>query len=171
MPILRWIIENHVGDLASLAGVVIAIVGFLVTLWNVRRSKSAAERAESAASEARSAIRSYQTVSDLSAAIAIMEEIRRLHRIGQIDLILDRYGTLRKALVGVRQLAPALSEVMDTEIQAAITMLAAMEDVFERASAEGSSPDFPALNRLLSGHIDRPHAVLLEVTQFRTDEP
>lgn len=170
MPILKWITENHVGDLASLAGVAISIVGFVLTVWNVRRSKSAAERAEAAANEARRAIRGYQTVSDLSSAIAIMEEIRRLHRRGEIDLILDRYGSLRKALVAVRKLAPDLDEPTDTEIQAAITTLASMEEVLERASVEGSSADFPALNRLLSGHIDRLQAVLLEVTGFSTDE-
>ena len=64
MPVLSWIAENHVGDLASIAGVAISVIGFLATLWNVRRSKSAAERAELAASEARSAMRGYQTVSD-----------------------------------------------------------------------------------------------------------
>lgn len=161
---LQWIAENHIGDLASVAGVVISIVGFLATVWNVRRSKSAAERAEAAAIEARTAMRGYQTVSDLSTAIAIMEEVRRLHRIGQIDLILDRYGTLRKALVGVRQLAPFLSEAMDREIQIAITTLASMEDVLERASSEGSSPDFPELNWLLARDIDRLQAVLIEMT-------
>jgi hypothetical protein len=72
LPILRWIVENHVGDLASLAGVAISVVGFAVTVWNVRRSKSAAERAETAANEARRMIRGYETISDFSAAIALM---------------------------------------------------------------------------------------------------
>lgn len=48
---------DTIGDLASLAGVAISIVGFVVTVWNVRRSKSAAERAEAAANEARQAMR------------------------------------------------------------------------------------------------------------------
>ncbi len=89
MSISQWIAENHVGDLASLAGVAISIVGFVVTVWNVRRSESAAERAEAAANEARRAMRIYQTVSDLASAIAIMEEVMRLHRHGEINLILD----------------------------------------------------------------------------------
>jgi signal transduction histidine kinase len=162
---LEWIAQNHIGDLASLAGVAISIVGFIVTVWNVRRSRSAAERAESAANEARRAMRAYQTLSDFSAAIAIMEEIRRLHRVEQPNLyqLLDRYGALRKALIGVRKLSPTLTGNMQTQLQSAITTLATIEHVVERARAEGNSPDFVDLNRLLSGDIDRLYEVLIEM--------
>jgi len=134
-----------------------------VTVWNVRRSRSAAERAETAGNEARRVMRSHQTISDFAAAIAIMEEIKRLHRMGQIEPLLDRYGVLRKALIGVRKLSPALSETMDISIQSAITTLAIMEDVIERARAERYSPDFVRLNRLLSIDIDDLHAVLIDI--------
>jgi hypothetical protein len=170
LSVLQWIAENRVGDLASLAGVAISIGGFIVTIWNVRRSRSAAERAEAAANEARRVMRGYQTVSDFSAAIAVMEEIKRLHRVGQIEPLLDRYAILRKALVGVRKLAPSLTQAMDREIQAAITTLATMEDVLERASSEGSSPDFPELNRLLSRDIDRLQVILIEMTALGQKE-
>jgi hypothetical protein len=116
MDLLHWIAKNHLGDLASLAGVAISIVGFGATLWNVRRSKSAAERAEAAANEARRAMRTYQTVADFSAGIAIMEEIKRLHREGRIDPLLDRYAALRKALIGVRRMAPSLTPSMERQI-------------------------------------------------------
>jgi hypothetical protein len=105
MATLNWITENHIGDLASLAGVIISFIGFVVTVWNVRRSKSAAERAEVAANEARRVIRFYETVSEFSAAIAIMEELKRLHRLGATDVLLDRYAALRKALITVRRLS------------------------------------------------------------------
>jgi hypothetical protein len=160
----KWIAENHIGDWASLAGVAIAIVGFVVTVVNVMRSKSAAERAEAAANEARRMMRAYQTVSDLSAAIAIMEEIKRLHRLGQIDPLLDRYGALRRALIRVRKMAPALSESMQTQIQSAIMTLSTIEGIVERARAEGSSPDIVELNRWLSMEIDSLYSVLIGIT-------
>src|SRR6266849_960441 len=106
MPIAEWLTIYHIGDLASIVGVAISVIGFIVTVWNVRRSKSAAERAEAAANEARSLVRGYQTIADFSAAIAIMEEIKRLHRTGQLDMLLDRYAALRKVLIGVRKLSP-----------------------------------------------------------------
>src|SRR5436190_15719755 len=117
MSFPQWLTDYHVGDLASIAGVAISVVGFAVTLWNVSRSKSAAERAEAAANEARLLVRSYETVADFSAAIAIMEEIKRLHRTGQLEMLLDRYAALRKVLIGVRKLSPSVNELMENQIQ------------------------------------------------------
>jgi hypothetical protein len=85
MPFFQLITDYHIGDLASVAGLVISIIGFLVTIMGVWRSKSAAERAERAANEARRQIRAYETVADFSATIALMEEIKRLHRANQVS--------------------------------------------------------------------------------------
>ena len=164
MSFPQWLTDYHVGDLASVAGVAISVVGFVITVWNVRRSKSAAERAEAAANEARLLMRSYQSVADFSAAIAIMEEIKRLHRTGQLDVLLDRYAALRKVLVGVRQLSPSVDETTENQIQNAVTTLATMEDLVEKCRSEGSLPNFVRLNRLLSRNIDTLHAVLLDMT-------
>jgi hypothetical protein len=163
LSVLQWIAENHVGDLASLAGVAISVVGFVVTVWNVRRSKSAAERAETAANEARRMIRGYETISDFSAAIAIMEEVKRLRRTGQVDMLLDRYAALRKVLIAVRKLAPSIDESMGAKIQNSIVTLADMEDLVELSKSEGSLPDFVRLNRLLSRDIDDLHGVLVDM--------
>lgn len=161
MPLLRWIADNHIGDLASVAGIVISITGFAVTVWNVLRSKSAADRAEAAAAEARRAIRGYEALSDFSAAIAIMEEIKRLHRIGETTIILDRYAALRKLLIGVRQLSPEIDDSIRIRIQSAVTNLTAMEHYLEKSRAEGTTPNFVRLNRLLSRDVDDLQAVLV----------
>jgi hypothetical protein len=114
MSMLQWIAENHLGDLASLAGVAISLIGFVVAIWNIRRSKSAAERAEAAAMDAQRMIRVFEAVSDFSAAIALMEEIKRLHRTtGPIQILPDRYAALRKMLIGVRALNPTITVSQD----------------------------------------------------------
>jgi hypothetical protein len=160
---MQWLTDYHVGDLASIASVAISIVGFIITVWNVRRSKSAAERAESAANDARRMIRGYETLADLSAAIAIMEEIRRLHRVGQIDPLLDRYAALRKVLTEVRKMSPSVNEPMNLTIQNAITTLADMEALIERSRAAGRRPNFVRLNQFLSHEIDELHAVFVDM--------
>src|SRR3954465_4550308 len=104
MPSLQWIVDNHIGDLASIAGVVISVIGFVATLVNVARSRSAAVRAEQAANAARRMIRSYEGVAELSATVTLMDEIKRLHRAQQLGMLPDRYATLRKALIGIRRL-------------------------------------------------------------------
>lgn len=167
---LNWITENHIGDLASVAGVIISLIGFAVTVWNVRRSKSAAERAEAAAHEARRGIRIYETVSEFSAAIAIMEELKRLHRLRASDMLLDRYSALRKALITVRRLSPSMDEGIGTKIQNAVTSLAVMEHQLETSRSRGSSPDFVRLNRVLSRDIDELHAILVEMRVADMDQ-
>jgi hypothetical protein len=171
LSILQWLAENHVGDLASLAGVAISIVGFVVTIWNVRRSKSAAERAEAAANEARRLVRGYETVSEFSAAIAIMEEVKRLHRTGQIDMLLERYAALRKVLIGVRKLSPSIDDSMAMKIQNAIATLATMENLVEKSRSEILPPNFVRLNRLLSRDIDDLHSVLVDMQVAGGREP
>jgi hypothetical protein len=69
------------GDLSSIVGLFLAIIGFGFTLWGVWRSKSAAEAARDAAQKAKDAIVHLQTIMDFSAAIIMMEEIKRLHRV------------------------------------------------------------------------------------------
>lgn len=160
---MQWITENHVGDLASIAGVFITIVGFFVTLWNVWRSRSAAERAEMAANEACRMIRSYETVAEFSSAITLMEEIKRLHRSRQLEMLPDRYAALRKALIGVRRLAPSIGGSQDVILQTAITTLATIEGTIEKSIHGGSDPDYVRLNRLLSRDIDALHEVLIDI--------
>ncbi len=109
-------------------------------------------------------VRSYETVADFSAAIVIMEEIKRLHRTGQLDMLLDRYAALRKTLIGVRRLSPMTDESKETLIQSAITTLSTIEGVVEKSRADGTLPNFVRLNRVLSNDIDRLHAVLVDMT-------
>jgi hypothetical protein len=134
-----------------------------VTLWNVWRSRSAAERAEIAANDARRMIRSYETVAEFSSTITLMEEIKRLHRSRQLEMLPDRYAALRKALIGVRRLAPSIRDSQDVILQTAITTLATIENTIEKSIHGGSHPDYVRLNRLLSRDIDALHEVLIDI--------
>jgi hypothetical protein len=80
---LSWAVDNHIGDLASIAGLIVSIVGFLITIYNVMRSRKAAERAKEAAQKAVSSIRSFEAVVDLSSIIGMLEEIKRTQRSNQ----------------------------------------------------------------------------------------
>jgi hypothetical protein len=68
------------GDFASMFGVLLTVAGFGVTILGVWRSKSAAVQAKNAAEDTRDSIARYDAIADLSAAMAVMEEIKRLQR-------------------------------------------------------------------------------------------
>jgi hypothetical protein len=82
------------GDIASVAGFLLSVVGFAVTIVGVWRAKSAAEQARQAAVAARESIAHYDAIADLSSAMAIMDEIKRLQRSGIWPLLPDRYANL-----------------------------------------------------------------------------
>jgi len=79
----------------------VTLIGFCLTLVGVWRSKSAAERAERAVIEVQQDIRRIDTVTELSAAISAMNEIKALQRKGAWEILPDRYAALRKALITV----------------------------------------------------------------------
>jgi divalent metal cation (Fe/Co/Zn/Cd) transporter len=73
---VAWIGQSGAGDIASILGLLVALIGFAITIWNVRASRAAAIRAEEAANQARRAIRFFDAVAEISTAIAAMEEVK-----------------------------------------------------------------------------------------------
>ncbi len=162
--IFEWLIINNIGDIASIIGLFIVIVGFGFTLWNVSRSKRAATRAEQAANEARQSIRTFDTVSDFAAGISTMDEIKRLHREGAWSILPDRYSDLRKRLVALRSANPGLRDDQKKAIQSAITHLAQVEQKIEVAIQDKEPPkDIAKLNTAMSKKIDDLHEILVEI--------
>ena len=61
-------IADHYGDIASVVGLLVSLVGFIITIWNVRRTRKAAE-------EAVFRFRSILLADDLAATLHLLEEI------------------------------------------------------------------------------------------------
>lgn len=165
---LDWMAANHVGDLASVAGLAISVVGFMATLIGVFRSKNAAERAERAAREARDSIRRFDTVLDFADTIAILDGIKLAHREGRWDGMPERYATTRKALIRMRAASGELSPEQVGVIQTALSNLQRLETVVEATLPTGNPLDAPAINSTLSGDIDRLYQVLVELKRSQT---
>jgi hypothetical protein len=162
--LVEWLDRTRAGDIASILGVLIAMVGFAVTIRNVRASRAAAQRAEEAANQARKAIRFFDVVAEISTAIAAMEEIRRLHRDAAWPILPDRYNALRKSLITIRGSDRPLSDEQHARIQAAIVYLAELETMVEVSLEQGKPPkDVARWNVLASGHIQELHGSLLEL--------
>ena len=121
----------RLGDFASIIGLLVTFIGFAITLWNVVRSKRAAEKAEEAVKRVRELLVQADTIRDFSAAVGIMDEIRRLHRAAAWPTLPDRYSALKRCLIAVRAQNPAMSERHKTATQAAITHFTAMERKIE----------------------------------------
>src|SRR5208283_4433789 len=77
------------------------------------------------------------TLADVSAALAIMEEIKRLQRVQAWQIALDRYSTLRRHLIRVAQMNPGLTDVQRKELAASIDQFRTIEIKVERSITAG----------------------------------
>lgn len=161
--ILSWEVSNHVGDLASIAGVMISVVGFIATLRNVVSSRAAAERAELAAKAARDSIKLFDVAVDFSSAISILDEIKRLHRIHQWASLPERYSAVRKILITIKVSQPDLSDYQKDTIQKALTNVSGLEQAVEKAMVAGSQLNMQKLNAMISKNADQLHEIFVEL--------
>ncbi len=78
--------SDHWGDAASVAGFLLAILGFGATPWELSQAKSASEAAKDAAEGLKRKFDLFDLASELARAKAIMEETKRLHRAGPLSI-------------------------------------------------------------------------------------
>lgn len=88
--ILKWLGDNW-GNLVSLAGLVFSIL-----------AARAATKAETAAELAKQEMERHRTIADFATILAMMEEIKPLHRHGAWEVVMYRYSLLRNKLQDIQ---------------------------------------------------------------------
>lgn len=145
-----------IGDFASIIGVLISLIGFGVTIYNVVRSKTAAEKAEHAAQKTREDINRINVVMEFASAISAMEEIKRLQRREAWELLPERYSSLRTLLISIKTAAAGLTNSQKSSIQSSIQHLTNLESQVEQKLAKGAdSLNAPDLNLVLSKQLNK----------------
>jgi hypothetical protein len=148
-------VERNLGDIARVTSLIISIIGFSATLWNVIRSKRAAEQAEQAVQKMRGYLAQIDTVSQSSSAIAIMDEVKRLRRAEAWIVLPDRYSALRSSLILIRNITPNLSDEQKSQIQSAIQHSSSIEmDIEELISKRRKSLSVSNINEIMSKQLD-----------------
>lgn len=142
----------------SVAGLVIAICGFAVAIWQIRRTRTAAESAEVAATAARDEIFSVTTLLDLSQASMQIEHLKELHRNEEWRRAADRYTPLRQILIRAKSWLPEekRDKIDDVISQLNYLETASLEEDTNRAIAERTEIDAARF---------QVHIVLLEIQQ------
>jgi hypothetical protein len=164
--IVEFLTNSKLADATSIVGFGVTIVGFLVTIWNVRRSRAASVEARLAVTRVQATLARVDAVADVAAAVSTMEEIKRLQRELAWQVLPDRYAALRKHLITIKASFKKLSDRQKTTIQNAIQHFASIEDMLERTASEDMArKDVAKLNKIVSSQIDTLHEVL---TQIRT---
>lgn len=152
--VIEFMARGDVGSIASVLALGLSVIGFSFTIWSVIRSKRAAEAAREASIAVRTSLARTDIVAECSTAIAILEEVKRLHRVAAWPLLPDRYSALKRSLILIRTANPKLSDSHKTKIQNAVSHLIAFEDMIEKVIATGSEvPDVPRLNKIVSKQV------------------
>jgi len=152
--------QRHWGDMASVAGLGI-------TFWTFMKVRSVSVAADAARREMRERLSSFATLSDVSAAISMMDEIKRLHRAKGWQVRLERYSALRKLLLGIHTYNTALTKDQKTVLIAAVSQFKIIEDRVERACASGKEDDLKLaqFNRMVTQQIDALDQLLISIKQ------
>lgn len=138
------------------------IVGLVITWFTFRRAKSAKEAAENAARLAHANIQFFDSISQLSIAIAGMEEIKRHYHTKAWPIVADRCSTLRNQLIIIRAGNARLSDAQQTTLQKAIANLRDAERKIDSAR----DPDkikIPKLPELISDDLEQLLSLLIEL--------
>ena len=119
---------------------------FIVAVWQIRKTQSAAESAAQAANEAREAVQSVTSISDLSQITVQMDTLGELHRNGEWTRAIDRYSSLRRLLTEARSRLP---DEAHTALNLAIIRLKEMEQDANIALAQGVQISYADYNNEL----------------------
>jgi hypothetical protein len=161
--IVTLIDKYHLGELASISELLVALVGFGITIFTVLKSKTAAEQTKEAVTAIRRDINRYDTVSILSSTLADMEEIKRLHRQNDWEGLLGKYSAVRRALTSIKASNTDLNESQKSILTGAIQQFVEMEQRGERALAGKGKIDPSKLNRIVTTESDKIHEFLIEI--------
>jgi len=154
------------GDSASVIGLGVSVLGFVLTIVAVLKSRSAATSAADAANRTKDLLVHSATIADFSAAVVIMQEIKRLHRAKAWPVLPDRYAMLREKLIGIRSSNPQMDESRMITIRKAEEKFADLERRVEKSLSDGTDPpNIGKFNDIVSAELDSLHEVLVSLKQ------
>jgi len=151
-----------VSDISGVAGLVITLVGFSLTLWKVTRSREEVRQMNER-------ITTFNLSGELNSTLSLLDEIKRLHRevphrIGKMEILVERYSVLKKKLLSIKGSIPDLSDEKKSQIQSAIQHFANMEDNVEKCLADETVPsNVPSMNKIVSRQIEMLTEILIQI--------
>jgi hypothetical protein len=119
-------------NFSSVTGLAVSLVGFIWTLVIVWKSKTASQKAERAALNMKDALLKSESLTNCTAAINLIEEIRVLHREEEWEKSRYRYSRLTPMLLSLKADSNSFSEKDMGTLAAIIKQVAACEKEVDR---------------------------------------
>ena len=139
------------GDVATVVGVLVSLVGLGWAIKEARGARSASESAQAAANDTRDQIARHLQVVDLQRAIGLIERIKTLHDNDRWEASREHYQTLRAMLSDVIARSPEDQASVREKLATARRIMGDMENfVRGRGSGVTSDREGSGLNRSLN---------------------
>ena len=139
------------GVIATVAGIIVSLVGLGWAIKEARGARSASEAAQTAASETRDQIAHHLQAVDLQRAIGLIERIKTLHDNDRWEASREHYQTLRAMLSDVIARCPDDQPGVREKLATARTIVRDMENlVRQRVNRPVSERERPRLNQRLN---------------------
>jgi phage shock protein A len=172
-------------------GIILTLVGFALTFWRIRKLEKASVQArigaqrlqdqiqglESASAQARIAsehlrdqILKMNAVRDLGGAITTIDDMRRSPHLTPVQLLPDRYSSLKQELIALRGRIPDLSDQQRSTIQGAIQQISNVEEQIHNAVANGNAPALHRINEIIAKQVDHLSEILSDL-KSQIDKP
>ena len=141
---------DHWGNIFSVIGVVVSVVGLAWAIREARRARSAAQAAERATVETRASIGHRLAATDLERGIGLIQRLKSLHREGHWDAALEQYQTLRAIISDIIARYSELELEVRERLNRARTSLSEMEKSVEHVLQGREDADPASLNGQLN---------------------
>ena len=132
-------------------GLIVSAAAFIVAVWQIRKTQTAAESAARAAREARDVVSQVTSISDLSQIIGQLDQLKELHRGKEWKRAIDRYSSLLRLLTEARSRVPSacIDEESLKAFTRAIMQLRAMAKEVDVAIEQGTELSGATFNNII----------------------
>ena len=139
------------GDVASVAGIIVSLVGLGWAIKEAHGAKSAATAAQLAANETRDRIARHLQTVDLQRAIGLIERLKTLHDSERWEASSEHYQTLRAMLSDVIARCPVSDTTTREKLANSRIAIRTIEDLArERGGRDLSEDERSSFNRILN---------------------
>ena len=143
--------ETNWGDVASVVGIIVSLVGLGWAIKEAHGAKSAATAAQLAANETRDRIARHLQTVDLQRAIGLIERIKTLHDNERWQASREHYQTPRAMLSDVITRCPASDTTTREKLANSRIAIRTIEGlVSQRGSRDMSEDERSSFNRILN---------------------
>lgn len=139
MDLVSWSFEADnaalVGGLGfwiGFIGLVLSVGGFWITIYQVRKTRSAADAAKAEAARIEASFNRYSVINDAARASAALSTARDFLRIGLWEQVSNYYEIVRGGLLALKVEASGLSEDQVTKINDACNFIQRLCERIER---------------------------------------